>query len=244
MSRLSILSSLLLSLILISCTENSVGTQSGTVWGHIVLYGDGVNNRLTDLSGVSVSIVGTGFTTTTSSDGEWRLEDVPAGVHTLRFEREGFGEYQEQIQYVGNGAYYLKEFPLHKIPSYRVEAFTATVGSSEPTHIRLTVSLSDPTLYDYRRSTMIFYSLQPDNFELISSRVVGSVTVLPDSVSAVSSEVLTHIKDRGIASGTTIYLRAFPSSYYAYPYYDPEVRAERYTSISSNGSEVVSVVLP
>jgi len=65
------------------------GAGSSTLAGNVVSYSaDGL--RILDSSGVSVTVEGTSFTTTTDHNGNFSIDGIPAGVYNIIFTKPGF----------------------------------------------------------------------------------------------------------------------------------------------------------
>jgi uncharacterized NAD-dependent epimerase/dehydratase family protein len=60
--------------------EETMGTVQGTV----------TLENATEYTGVKVSLIGTGFTATTQSDGSFQISNVPAGSYKIAVEKEGY----------------------------------------------------------------------------------------------------------------------------------------------------------
>jgi hypothetical protein len=63
-----------------------------------------VANSATDHAGISVFIPGTGYIAFTDSDGKYTIKDVPAGAHSLYFEKDGFARGQVEGFVVAGGS--------------------------------------------------------------------------------------------------------------------------------------------
>jgi hypothetical protein len=75
-----------------------LGIARGSVEGVVELSGRA------DHSGVIVSVLGTGAGATTAADGSFRVDGVPAGTWTLRFQRDNFITQEEDSVVIASGA--------------------------------------------------------------------------------------------------------------------------------------------
>lgn len=241
MKRLSLFSFLLFSFILSSCGgDSSTGpVASGDIWGYVTLADqDGI--QLNDHSGMQVSLEGTTHSTTSDVNGKWVLTDVPAGVYNVMFQKQGFSWRKEQLQYVGNGAYYMADRRFAQLPSFQVVDFTAVVKSSS--EIAITVQMSETPPENIIRYCYVFMSTDATSFEKISSMSVYGV-----SGQAASIEGMILVSDlyrRGITPGTVLYLKAYPASEWSQSYFNPQTRETTLTHIAETGSPVVQIVVP
>jgi len=88
-----LLAGLLLSL---GCAKNGVTT--GSFGGNTAGGVQGtVNDGLTGIPGVLVQVLGTGLQTTTSADGTYQINNIPANLQTLRFSKSGYTSADQQI---------------------------------------------------------------------------------------------------------------------------------------------------
>lgn len=140
----SVLSPFLLvfSFLLASCggeDPNDPGNRlSGILSGDVELV-DEYGLKLADYSGVSVSVEGTSYTTTTNSEGYWRFDELPAGTYILKFTREGFAENRlYNLQFVGGGHYFIGKTRLLRLPTFSISSLNAYVTDTTHDHYRTT----------------------------------------------------------------------------------------------------------
>src|SRR5205085_667173 len=68
---------------------------------------DTLYHPITDNSGVSVSLEGTSFKTSSDASGKWNLANVPPGTYTLTFSKDRYATSKDQtLQFTGNGTLY------------------------------------------------------------------------------------------------------------------------------------------
>ena len=99
----------------------------------------------------TVSVEGTGISTTTDSLGRWQIDSLPAGTYDLSFTRSGFATRREVgFQFVGGGVAYLPfTFHLWKMTTVTLTDLTATIvdtsrGDRPGPYLYLTGRLNAP----------------------------------------------------------------------------------------------------
>ena len=74
------------------------GAQTGSLTGVITRQSDG-----SALSGVQVSIVGTGYVTVSGPDGRYTLSRLPTGQHTLQARLLGYRPVEQSVSVTSGG---------------------------------------------------------------------------------------------------------------------------------------------
>jgi hypothetical protein len=112
------LTALILVSTLTGCSEDQAAGPSyptGTMVGRVLLY-DTLGMNL-PASGVTVTIEGTGLTTTTDERGEWSIPNVPTRTYDVRFDKPGYGySKQTSVVFVGGGVVRINQVTLYPIP--------------------------------------------------------------------------------------------------------------------------------
>jgi hypothetical protein len=235
-------------LLLTACKdEDSICTTCpipGTIKGTLMLV-DSTGIAFDDYSGATVELEGTSYQTTSNSLGEWEIQNVPIGIYTIRFSKQGFG-YQRHIgfQFVGNGSITLDyPFMIGIAPSYNVTLDSLVVTQTN-TYIGVTSEYSIP---DYSKTWIVVMSKDSVINPLDSSNFIYIYTgerPMPTS----------SLRESRFQSGNTYYAQAFGlGGYYEYPtgftiqspsaFYEPVSRQSIYTALGP-GSNVVSFVMP
>lgn len=107
---------------LASCKDTQViqSSDTGTIIGKVGLYDEEGFAHDTSLD-ATVELEGTSFKTTTNVKGEWTLENVPAGVYSVAFSKQGYGTIKNTaFQFVGNGTANFGGMRVLKNPSFTV----------------------------------------------------------------------------------------------------------------------------
>lgn len=241
-------------LILISCegpegTEGPVGppgpSLTGMLKGFVVLY-DEFGDRLSDHSGVTISIDNTTYSATTDSDGKWSITDVETGTYNIQLNKSGYGTYiLYGVQFVGGGEYVVNSsnsIMLNGIPSFQVTALNIEVDNNDNPRITGTISNA---IDEYRRIRIFVHttdsvSSNPLYYKYTDIAGVEAMSLtFEDNLNTYDMYNYTDIE-----SGTTIFLVAYASSWNNYPYRDPVSGRYVYPSLNPIPSEVISVVVP
>ena len=186
-------------------------TTSNDLSGKITLCADN-GTVFQDNSGVHVSIEADSISTITSSDGSWKLSNVPVRDYTNRlvFSKAGFLTRKTYFYDPKIGFFTLNNLPLAQIPSVSVtELHISRPDEGGNLQIKGKISSADSC----RRDVGIIYSLSPISI----SSTVGFVSeygafLLPDSVtfSLKLQYYDQYVTSNGIASrGSTVYFRAY-----------------------------------
>jgi Carboxypeptidase regulatory-like domain len=87
-------------------SDSSSSSLSGSLAGSVALYLSDATP--TTPSGVTVSIQGTSFSTTTDSSGHWTISGLNQGTYTVIYTKPGYGMSEQQgVQFVGGGTDFL-----------------------------------------------------------------------------------------------------------------------------------------
>ncbi len=203
---------------------------------------------LSDHSGLTVKLEGTSHTTTTDAEGNWRLKDVPPGVYTLSFAKNGITPTRLiNTQFAGNGSLYIPEVRLYELPTFTITDIALTTSSSRP-QFDIVGHISESVPSGHTRAVQIVYSTDPNSdFKATSHTLVGAaVTNFQDGGTELRGFIDHNVlAGKGITSGTTVYFKAYPAAAaHIYEWY-PENREEVYTSVvTSAGSQVLTAVMP
>jgi hypothetical protein len=139
----------LISVAMFGCKGNTgpvgpSGTLSGDLYGKMFLF-DADSSRITDNSGVTISIVGTGKSTSTDREGWWRINGLSAGTYTLVFAKPGYGTYKQfGFQFVGGDSLFYGFWALGNVARYHVTSISASIGIDSVVHFSGTISSAGP----------------------------------------------------------------------------------------------------
>ncbi len=219
------------------------GTLHGAVWLH-----DTWGKRLTDHSGVTVSIEGTPYQAITQPGGEWAMPDLPAGTYTVKLAKDGFSEHRFfGYGFVGGGDAYMNEAFMALRPANF--EFTSFELMPKEHGIRFSAFISRPEMENLPAS--IYIGTTPDVSSDPGNHLheVG-FSVAPSAPSNDPAEdewvhlPYDELRALGVPPGTTLYCRAYLATSLYGGYYDPVKRATVWTNRSATTSDVIRFTLP
>jgi hypothetical protein len=113
-----ILSSLLVLALFGACrtTTTDVVNDLGSFRGNVALI-SASGDTLSSYAGATVQIQGTQYQATSSANGDWEIDNVPAGIYNILFTKPGFDTLiLPQFQFSGAGTTFLMSNAIQKIP--------------------------------------------------------------------------------------------------------------------------------
>ncbi len=131
---------------------------SGNIVGSVNLV---KQTNTDDYSGVTIMISSDTYidSTTSLSDGTWRLANIPAGIYDFTFSKSGFFTEKEfNFQFVGSGTYYFYQERLEYVSSSSVTGLSIVpIDSIQSIHIEGIITPNDPL----SRYVYVFFSRSP-----------------------------------------------------------------------------------
>jgi hypothetical protein len=117
-------------LILASCKDNTVTVyvhDQGTYQGHVTQYAvDG--SVAADQTGATIAIKGTAYSATTDAAGNYKLQNVPAGIYDLIFAKAGYDSCAiAQNQFSGAGTVFVDTQRIQSLPTDSITVTSATL---------------------------------------------------------------------------------------------------------------------
>jgi hypothetical protein len=211
---------------------------TGSLVGFITLY-DEFGNLVADKSGVIVSIDGylPATSSTTNSAGRYEIDDLPTGTYDLIFSKTGYATYKSlSLSFVGGVKPRVFNAILVQQTTTLISSLTLSVYSSTQMTISCTLSPAIPS--GYARYLRFFFSK--------SSSISGTnyLTTLSTGSSSTSLSTIRTFDKVTYPSGTTLYAIAFGESYYTYGYQDLISGLQVYSTISTTGSNIASIIVP
>ena len=217
----------------VSCKKDNTPfpvITTGNMTGNVALY-DERSNRLPSSEGMTVSIDGTGFSTTTLSNGNFSFSNVPNDLYTLTFSKQGFGTYK-LIGYphtaTGSSTSVIPGKSLGQLSTTTVEGhFTFTYGDS----VRVGANINPAATGSERRGYRIFFgensTVSKDNYKFFtpvySTANTPSVTFAKDQFTA-----------KGFAPGSTVYFRFYGDSFFSNEYLDESTGKTVFPNLNPN----------
>ena len=184
-----------------------VSQVTGSITGFVRLLDQYGNSIYTNLSGATVTLDGTSFTTTTNVDGKFTFTNVPAGTYSITVTKTGYGT--EKLPWVSlNGGVnpaYVGSIKLSKIPDFNVASVSA---SASGTSIVISGTVNGSTTY--KRTVGIFIGTT----STVSASTANYIAFENDAVAAgsnifsatINAQQLTNM---GFVSGNTVYVAVY-----------------------------------
>lgn len=214
---------------------------TGDFSGFINLY-DVNGVKLTDHSGVVVSVEGKDISTTTTSDGHYKLTGISTGTYNIVYTKAGYAVRKlVTYQFIGGGEVYYGINYMYQIPAMTVTNLTSAPSTITPglTVISGTLSGELPTSERYVRifvNSGSTVSSDPSKFLYTSSTyALSSMTSFQINITSSNLNLV------GIASGQAISIVAYGESRTSTSYADINTGRYVYTSINPTPSNVISI---
>jgi hypothetical protein len=97
-------------------TTTDVVNDLGSFRGNVALV-SASGDTLSNYAGATVQIQGTQFQATSVANGDWEIDNVPAGIYNIIFTKQGFDTLVlPQFQFSGAGTTFLMSNAIQKIP--------------------------------------------------------------------------------------------------------------------------------
>ncbi len=142
-----------------STGSSKVGGMSGTV----MLYDEYGAQKLDQLFTVTVSIDGSNYFTSTSSDGTYTLSQVPPGIYNLSFLRRACGLIQkQQVVFTGNGNLLLGNTNVFERATFILWNATVVDTSFIPGFFTASIYYPNNYLDGYYRGLMVVLGKNPN----------------------------------------------------------------------------------
>lgn len=247
MKTLLVVACLALGVFIISCSEDLTSDPSqsttGVVWGKLrTIDLDGM--RMDDYSGVLVELEGTGRSSTSNAEGEWRIENVPAGVYDITFSKMGFSSQKLfNQQFVGAGEYYSGSLDLMQLPEFSVVDVQMTPNPAEG-HFEVSGMISEMVPAGSVRRIGAFYQADPNGpFEPYNEFLIANCNTSPETASSSFTAVIKYKVIPG-TSGSSVTLRFCPMTYHSAGYSSPIDLRHYITGVTEVGSKTVMITKP
>jgi len=239
---ISLILSLLILFSLTGCLDDDSGGGSETLQGNVNLFDDGQNTIAND--DMAVTVLGTlpVISDTTVSDGSFRLENIPTGVFTLLFKKEGFGTFRIFNYPVGLAGASRPDLTRINLGQISSTVTTAIQDSIVGEDIFLIVDVDPAGTPDRPRFVRIFFN-QLGNAGPEENRAFSGVleTESDQLIFAVSR---TDLLDVGFQLGQTVFARAYGESFYANDYEDPTLDRRVFPNLNPNAADPIFFQVP
>jgi hypothetical protein len=220
---------------------------TGTLQGRITVRDDD-GNKVSDASGVTVSLDGTSFSATTDASGHWTIDSLPTRAYDITYSKSGYGSmHQLGYRFVGGDTVYM-EADISIMPTTQV-----TISTLQP-------SLADTSEAQNLGSQFIYFDITPSVtatqqahttlFLMISRNATSSIDnragawtwtrTLPVNTTTAAWVSLEDLRNRfGFQSGDTAYITAYSV---AGEYWNPRTEQTDYASRSA--ATTATIVVP
>ena len=220
-SRLLVLS-LALVLLNTACKKNEspvTNPTQGRITGSVHLYNEGTLPL--DNSGMTISVEGSNplIKTTTSSTGSFTLDNVPYGIRTLIYEKEGFGTFRKpNINHVYNNGL---NTTLDTISSLGQKSGTSVIAATcqpDGNDLIVEITTQPPANNSNRKYIRLFLDsksgVSSSSYAAYTENYVVGINPAEIRITAAS---LTKM---GFNTGEQIYIRAYGDSFWSNDYID------------------------
>jgi hypothetical protein len=213
---------------------------TGDMIGYVILD-DNNGNYLKDNSAVTVSLEGTGNSTTTAQDGRFVLSGVSAGTYNIVFNKSGYGITKIiSYQFVGGGQVFLDHIYLNQIPQYTISDLTSSFSSGSLVISGKYNGVKPGSLY-------LSYAIFASSFPGVSSNPAdynfSYTNSTYNSDSTFSSTIYGFPANFGFQSGQTVYFIAYAGVGYE-QYIDLATGKYFFPALNPTPSNVISVIVP
>lgn len=235
--------SLVLALVFASCSRDDDPTPDptptkGIISGEVNLYLEGPQPA--DDDGMTVSITGTNFTTTTDIDGKYEFTDVPFGSVDLVFEKSGYGTFKRFG--IDHSAAVTFISPNPSLSQLSTTSITNLSTSVVDTVVTVATTMNPSASNGNPRYLTYFFSSSSTVSNNEWSNVLGVIEakIAPYNLNLRKSALETM----GFQSGQTVYVRCYGNSYWTNEYEDPNLGMTVYPNLNQMTVAAASFVVP
>lgn len=212
--------------------------------GTVLLFDDGKEGL--DKSGMAITIfeangITPAFTDTSDANGNYTLKDVPFGVFTLYFQKQGYGTLLFGVDHKNEcrlstdvQKIYLGQKSTTNITSYSA----ATVAA----HVELEISVYPAGTPEEPRYLRLFFN---DGSDVSNSAFVYQSGILfTESNSLSVSLSVSELHSFGFISGQLMYSKAYGESFYSNEYFDVVLERSIYPNTNIVTPPNVEFIVP
>jgi len=209
----SVVCSISFLILLVGCEESAVDPPTGTIVGRVNLK-DEFDVNMHNHSGVSVTIDQLDeIIVQSDQEGYWMLEEIPEGIYTFRFEKDGFGaSWRESFQFIGLDTFEFQTVELHELPSFTIVALSIEPDMRfNPAFIAASGSIS--TTASFPRRIVLYWGHNTNVSFLPDEHILFTVlTIQSDQIFFTDVGSFVYHTQHGIVSGDTLYARPYPGA--------------------------------
>jgi hypothetical protein len=211
----------------------------GDLAGFVLIVNEN-GGQPSDKSGVTVTVEGTSFQTSTDASGAFVISNIETGTYTIAYSKAGYGTSKTVgYQFAGGGRAFLGTIAICQPPTYSVQSLVA----SSATSLRATLSSASATT----RAVAVFVGTSAGvSASQLNYSTVGLFSGTPTNGVMTLTPSFMMYRGAGFESGTTAYLIAYAITEGGRTSGHTDVNTGKfvYTNLSSAASNVVSVTVP
>jgi hypothetical protein len=236
-----------LALLLVACNLDSQNLGlSGNMIGYVVLH-DLNGFTLQEDTGITLAVEGGGYTIVTNTDsaGEWEIAGLTTGSYNIIVSKSGFGTYKLlDFQFAGGGQAHIGTIDLYQIPPLSVTGLSDSVADGA---LLINGSFSGTLPSAQNAHAYVFLGKSPT----VSSDPGTYLTYLPvenssngRTFSVNYGNDTTRLLNAGFATGQTVYVVAYGSSFNPIGYIDSTTNRAVFTGLNPVPSNLDSFTVP
>jgi len=227
-----------------SCSKDDDQTPEpitkANIIGSVNLYDEGTTQI--DNSGMTIKLEGTEFSSTTDSQGDFTLSEVPFGSYTLVYEKSGFGTFKKfDLEHTNTGSSTVVETPsLGQKSTTSVTNLTVSSNANFPVILGATTNPAGNQANT--RYIRFFFSTDSDvsheNYDSYLETFPANISPYNLNLSQASLDALDF------ASGSTVYVKCYGESFWGNSYSDPDLNRDIFPNLNPTSAPAVSFVVP
>lgn len=229
---------------------------SGTLQGYVDLF-DAYGDLMASDTGVHItSTTLASVNTSTATNGMFQIANLTTGTYELDFAKAGCGSTKiPSLNFTGGGTQYITgHIQLTQVPTYSLVTSGLSVGTTTLTNggnpgpaLSLTVTTAAADVKN--RKAIVFYNTSPTVSSTPGNYVGFTVVTIPclasgSTTGTATIPVSTSLYEQGIASGSTLYLIAYPIAYNSNASSYPDVASGKtiFNNIFTGGATTTATV--
>jgi hypothetical protein len=245
-------------------TENAIikpiteqSNQTGSIQGRIVLV-DLDGNKISDHSGILISVNNAAYTTTTDQTGQFSLKAIPFGKYQISYSKSGYGSgLFAQINHQTTAQQFTlieKVAIMNQISNIQVTSLQIKDLSNEPGIAGLielgitsgTISIK-PIFFNNNNQQKAFRLFFSANNQVDAKQYQAERKILVSGINDNANNyqfTTTELEKMGFKKGQTVYVNAFGDGKVEDAFSHPENGSSVFPSLAATGSGVTSFQVP
>lgn len=221
--------------------ERNGSTLDSKITGSVILYNDLLTKVLP--YGMTVSIEGTSYTTTTDSGGKYIFKDVKYGTYSFVFTKAGYGTSRiDTFKHVNNNDQVPSIVPAKTLGAISTTSVTALEVETDGDTLIIHPTTSPEASREVSRGVRLFYG----NLGSVSgSEYIGYSAVFGLKQATGSIRVgKDELYKMGFAPGSTVYIKAYGDSFVSNDYTDLNTGKRVFPNLNAFTVDAASFTLP